>query len=111
MKRLSSLFILLILCASAYSQGLKIIRYVVPPYPPTAKAVGADGEVQILAALDKDGNVISVDGISGHPLLRQASKEAALKWVFEKELYARNSQVADHCFLFWRRDGTGSWKK
>jgi hypothetical protein len=84
MKRLSSLFILLILCAGAYSQGLKIVRYVVPPYPPTAKAVGAGGEVQILAALDKDGNVISVDGMSGHFLLRQVSKEAALKWVFEK---------------------------
>ena len=48
-----------------------------PPYPPTAKAVGASGAVNVQITIDEQGNVISAKAISGHPLLRQAAEHAA----------------------------------
>lgn len=48
-----------------------------PPYPPAAKAVGADGNVDVQVTIDENGNVISSHAVSGHPLLRQAAEKAA----------------------------------
>lgn len=48
-----------------------------PGYPAAARAVGARGSVQVKILIDEEGSVISAEAISGHPLLRQASVEAA----------------------------------
>lgn len=48
-----------------------------PAYPPTAKAVGASGPVNVQVTIDENGNVISATAVSGHPLLRQVSAQAA----------------------------------
>lgn len=48
-----------------------------PPYPPAARAVRADGAVQVQVVIDEAGNVISASAVSGHPLLRQAAAQAA----------------------------------
>lgn len=48
-----------------------------PPYPPAAKAVRASGSVNVQVTIDEQGNVISASAISGHPLLRAASENAA----------------------------------
>jgi TonB family protein len=48
-----------------------------PVYPAAAKAVRAGGTVVVRVVIDESGNVISAAAISGHPLLRAASVEAA----------------------------------
>ncbi|HEY0429096.1 MAG TPA: energy transducer TonB [Pyrinomonadaceae bacterium] len=48
-----------------------------PAYPEAAKAVRASGAVNIQVTIDEEGNVISATAVSGHPLLRAASEEAA----------------------------------
>ncbi len=48
-----------------------------PAYPAAAQAVKASGEVKIQVTIDEEGNVISANAVSGHPLLRQAAERAA----------------------------------
>ncbi len=48
-----------------------------PPYPAAARAIRASGAVNIQVLIDTDGSVFSADAVSGHPLLRQASRAAA----------------------------------
>ena len=48
-----------------------------PPYPPAARAVRATGEVIVKVELNNDGTVQSAQAVSGHPLLRVASVNAA----------------------------------
>lgn len=48
-----------------------------PPYPPAARAVGASGAVTVQVLIDEKGDVVSATAVSGHPLLRAASVEAA----------------------------------
>ncbi len=60
----------------------KAITLPVPSYPPTAKAVGASGDVSVQVLIDENGKVISANAISGHPLLRAEAVRAALKATF-----------------------------
>ena len=53
-----------------------------PPYPQTAKAVGAAGAVNVQVTIDESGNVISAKAVSGHVMLRQVSEEAARRAKF-----------------------------
>jgi len=48
-----------------------------PPYPAAAKAVRAAGAVNVQVLIDENGNVVSANAVSGHPLLRQAAEQAA----------------------------------
>ena len=48
-----------------------------PAYPPAAAAVRAEGSVSVQVTVDENGYVISAAAVSGHPLLRAASVEAA----------------------------------
>lgn len=48
-----------------------------PKFPPAARAVGASGAVTVQVLIDENGDVVSATAISGHPLLRSASVEAA----------------------------------
>ena len=50
-----------------------------PAYPPIAKAARAQGNVVVQTLVDENGNVACAQALSGHPLLRQATIEAALK--------------------------------
>jgi TonB family protein len=49
-----------------------------PPYPDAARAVKASGAVGVKVLIDETGSVISAEAVSGHPLLRAASVQAAL---------------------------------
>jgi hypothetical protein len=86
MKAAGILCVFLFLSSQIYAQdsGIKVITSARPIYPPTAKAVGATGEVDVMAALDDNGDVISAEVFTGHPLFRTVSKDAALKWKFGK---------------------------
>jgi TonB family protein len=48
-----------------------------PPYPAAAKAVRANGTVSVQVLIDEEGNVVSANATSGHPLLRAAAEQAA----------------------------------
>jgi len=54
-----------------------------PPYPPIARAARAAGKVEVQVTISEQGEVIEAIAISGHPLLRDASVEAAKQWVFK----------------------------
>lgn len=55
---------------------------VAPGYPLLALHTGTSGEVKVRVTVDADGTVISADVISGHQLLRQSCREAAMQWKF-----------------------------
>ena len=57
-----------------------------PPYPATARAVKAGGEVSVQVMIDEAGNVVSAKAISGHPLLRDAAEKAAQNAKFKPTL-------------------------
>ena len=48
-----------------------------PAYPAAARAVGAQGAVNVKVMIDEEGNVVSAEAVSGHPLLQQAAVQAA----------------------------------
>lgn len=48
-----------------------------PEYPPIAKAAHASGSVRVNVTVDEEGNVISAQAVSGHPLLQAAAVAAA----------------------------------
>ena len=54
-----------------------------PEYPAVAKAAGVQGPVQVTVVIDEQGNVISSQPVSGHPLLREAAIKAANEWKFK----------------------------
>jgi protein TonB len=53
-----------------------------PPYPPLALRARAQGVVSVQILVDESGKVISARAVSGHPLLRQASEQAAMRTRF-----------------------------
>lgn len=54
-----------------------------PPYPPAARAVRAQGIVLVQVIVDVNGNVITANAVSGHPLLKEAAAQAARGAKFE----------------------------
>jgi len=59
------------------------IKKVSPPYPPIAMAARAAGKVEVQVTISEQGEVIDAVAISGHPLLRDSSINAAKQWVFK----------------------------
>ncbi len=57
-----------------------------PAYPPAARAVNAEGAVNVQVTIDEEGNVVSASAVSGHPLLRQAAVQAARESKFNPTL-------------------------
>lgn len=55
----------------------KATSLVKPAYPAAAKAVRAEGAVNVQVTIDENGSVVSASAVSGHPLLRAAALQAA----------------------------------
>ncbi len=55
----------------------KAVTLAKPAYPAAARAVRAEGAVNVKVMIDEEGNVISAEAVSGHPLLQQAAVQAA----------------------------------
>lgn len=55
----------------------KAKNLVTPKYPEPARKTRASGAVTVAVTVDEEGNIISADAVSGHPLLRGAAVEAA----------------------------------
>jgi len=67
-------------------QGLQLITRVLPEYPAAAKQMGPQGIVVFSALIGKDGRVLDLTAVSGHPLLVQAAKDAVMQWVYKPTL-------------------------
>jgi TonB family protein len=66
--------------ADAISGGVlnaKAVDMPKPAYPTSAKAAHASGNVVVQVLVDENGEVMTAQATSGHPLLRQAAVEAA----------------------------------
>lgn len=61
----------------------KAVKLVKPEYPSAAKAVGAEGAVNVQVTINEEGNVIAAKVFSGHPLLRKSAGKAALASKFK----------------------------
>ena len=55
----------------------KATSLVKPAYPAAAKAVRAEGAVNVQVTIDETGSVIAASAVSGHPLLRSSAVQAA----------------------------------
>jgi TonB family protein len=55
----------------------KAISLPKPSYPPVARAAKASGTVVVQVTVDENGNVVSAQAVSGHPLLQAAAIGAA----------------------------------
>jgi protein TonB len=54
-----------------------------PIYPPEAKAAGVAGVVKLQVRIGKDGHVIEITLLSGHPLLVPAAMDAVRHYVYK----------------------------
>jgi periplasmic protein TonB len=64
-------------------QAAKLINMVRPMYPPLAKQARISGTVRLHAIIDKDGSVIQLEVVQGHPLLVQSALDAVRQWRYQ----------------------------
>ena len=64
----------------------KATNLAIPAYPAAAKAINAGGAVNVQVVIDENGEVISAEAVSGHPLLRQSAEKAARESKFRPTL-------------------------
>lgn len=64
-------------------QPARLIRAVLPAYPPLAKSNRVAGDVTLDALIDASGNVRDVSVISGPVFLREAAKAAVKQWKYD----------------------------
>lgn len=67
-------------------QASKLVKRVLPTYPPLAKQARIQGAVRFQVIIGKDGDVANMQVISGHPLLIPAAQEAVKQWVYQPTL-------------------------
>jgi len=63
-----------------------LIHKVDPVYPPLAQQARISGTVRLHAIIDKDGSVIELETISGHPLLVPSAIDAVKQWRYRPTL-------------------------
>ncbi len=71
---------------AASVQAAKLIRAPLPTYPESARQSGIQGVVRLEALIGRDGTIIGLTTISGHPLLVTAALDAVKQWVYQPTL-------------------------
>lgn len=61
-------------------QESQLIKRVMPDYPQIARVAHVTGAVELLVLVARDGGVLSVQVLSGNPLLAAAAKQAVEQW-------------------------------
>ena len=64
----------------------KLVNRVMPVYPPLARQARISGTVRLEGIISRDGRVVNLQVISGHPLLINAAVEAVRQWVYRPTL-------------------------
>ncbi len=67
-------------------QQAKLVRQPKPIYPPLAKQARIQGVVKLNAIIGKDGTIMNLNAVSGHPLLVPAAMDAVKQWVYAPTL-------------------------
>jgi TonB family protein len=114
--RLLTLFFLIALLVPSWTNKItrtvqgdtapRVLAQKAPPYEAIALALHADGTVHVEVTIDSEGKVLSAEVISGHPVLRKASRTAALEWRFEPITAASDDRKATLTFEFYADYGT-----
>jgi len=73
-------------------------------YPPIARAANAHGDVVIEVKVNAAGDVVSAKSISGHPLLKKISEEAAVQWKFSPLVGSTKERSVQLSFAFGQID-------
>jgi len=71
---------------SAGVQMAKIVKRVMPEYPPLAKSARVSGVVHLIGIIARDGTIRNLQLVSGHPLLARAALQAVQQWVYQPTL-------------------------
>lgn len=64
-------------------QLAKIIKQVLPVYPPLARQARVQGAVRLVGVISKEGRIMNLQVLSGHPLLVNAAVEAVRQWIYK----------------------------
>ena len=64
----------------------KIIKRVIPLYPPLARQARISGTVKLHGVIGRDGAVRELQVLSGHPLLIKSAVDAVKQWVYQPTL-------------------------
>jgi protein TonB len=67
-------------------QMAKVVRKVIPEYPPLARAARISGVVHLIGTIGKDGTIKNLQLVSGHPMLARAALEAVQQWIYKPTL-------------------------
>lgn len=63
-------------------QAAKLIRKVMPVYPPIARQTRVSGKVRFTAIVAVDGTIKNLQLLDGHPFLVAAAREAIQQWLY-----------------------------
>ena len=69
----------------------KLLRKVIPGYPPLARAARISGVVRLIGTIAKDGTIQNLQLVSGHPMLAQAAMDAVREWIYKPTLLNGNA--------------------
>ena len=67
-------------------QQARVIDQPLPVYPPLARQARVQGTVHLEGIISREGRIISLRAISGHPMLIPAAIEAVKRWVYRPTL-------------------------
>jgi protein TonB len=67
-------------------QEARILRKVIPAYPPLARQARVSGTVRFTAIIGRDGTIQNLTLLSGNPLLVQAATDAVRQWRYRPTL-------------------------
>jgi protein TonB len=81
----------------------RLLKRVSPSYPPEAMQQRIEGTVRLHAVIGDDGKVLSLDPVSGPPLLVEAAVIAVRQWRYSPTLFdGHRIQVQDDVRLVFR---------
>jgi protein TonB len=81
----------------------RLLKRVDPSYPPEAMQQRIEGTVQLHAVIGDDGRVLSLEPVSGPPLLVAAAEIAVRQWRYGPTLYdGHRTEVHDDVRLVFR---------
>ncbi len=67
-------------------QAAKLLKKVIPVYPPLARQARVSGTVQLIGVIAKDGTIKQLQVVGGHPLLVKAALDAVRQWIYRPTL-------------------------
>jgi TonB family protein len=68
-------------------QAAKMIRQVMPVYPPLAKQAHISGTVVFHCTIGRDGSMQQIEFVSGPPLLMKSAMDAVRQWTYQPTLF------------------------